>query len=49
MKDEETRIELYGKVVTGWRATCILLAALLALVLLGFRFGYMTGLHHVCG
>jgi hypothetical protein len=48
MKDDGTRLEIYGKVITGWMATLIVLLMLGGLVGLGFYAGWQAGVRHVC-
>lgn len=49
MKDDGTKIELFGRVATGWQATIIIMSFLLMLVGTGAAIGYKAGLHHACG
>lgn len=49
MKDDGTKIELFGRVATGWQARIILISFLLMLVGTGATMGYKAGLHHICG
>lgn len=48
MKDDDTHIEIGSVMITGWRATAVLILFLTAILSFGIKIGWDAGVHHAC-